>query len=207
MSEHDFSIETPIRPDAFDLNDDEKVAIIEKHFVGILETLGMDLSDDSLKRTPHRVAKMYVKEIFSGLHPANKPQVTLFENKYRYSQMLVEKDIAVYSMCEHHLVPIYGKAHVAYISNGEVIGLSKINRIVKYFSKRPQVQERLTRQIAQELKETLKTEDVAVVIDAAHMCVAARGVEDVNSATVTADLGGQFKKEATRLEFLRYIGY
>jgi len=207
MSEHNFSIETPIRPDAFDLNDDEKVAIIEKHFVGILETLGMDLSDDSLKRTPHRVAKMYVKEIFSGLHPANKPQVTLFENKYRYSQMLVEKDIAVYSMCEHHLVPIYGKAHVAYISNGEVIGLSKINRIVKYFSKRPQVQERLTRQIAQELKETLKTEDVAVVIDAAHMCVAARGVEDVNSATVTADLGGQFKKEATRLEFLRYIGY
>jgi len=207
MSEHNFSIETPIRPDAFDLNDDEKVAIIEKHFEGILETLGMDLSDDSLKRTPHRVAKMYVKEIFSGLHPANKPQVTLFENKYRYSQMLVEKDIAVYSMCEHHLVPIYGKAHVAYISNGEVIGLSKINRIVKYFSKRPQVQERLTRQIAQELKETLKTEDVAVVIDAAHMCVAARGVEDVNSATVTADLGGQFKKEATRLEFLRYIGY
>ncbi len=207
MSEHDFSIETPIRPDAFDLSDDEKVAIIEKHFEGILETLGMDLSDDSLKRTPHRVAKMYVKEIFSGLHPANKPQVTLFENKYRYSQMLVEKDIAVYSMCEHHLVPIYGKAHVAYISNGEVIGLSKINRIVKYFSKRPQVQERLTRQIAQELKETLKTEDVAVVIDAAHMCVAARGVEDVNSATVTADLGGQFKKEATRLEFLRYIGY
>ena len=207
MPENDFSIETPIRPDAFDLSDDEKVAIIEKHFEGILETLGMDLSDDSLKRTPHRVAKMYVKEIFSGLHPANKPQVTLFENKYRYSQMLVEKDIAVYSMCEHHLVPIYGKAHVAYISNGEVIGLSKINRIVKYFSKRPQVQERLTRQIAQELKETLKTEDVAVVIDAAHMCVAARGVEDVNSATVTADLGGQFKKEATRLEFLRYIGY
>jgi len=207
MSEHDFSIETPIRPDAFDLSDDEKVAIIEKHFTEILQTLGMDLTDDSIRQTPHRVAKMYVKEIFSGLHPANKPSVTLFENKYRYSQMLVEKDIAVYSMCEHHLVPIYGKAHVAYISNGEVIGLSKINRIVKYFSKRPQVQERLTRQIAQELKETLKTEDVAVVIDAAHMCVAARGVEDVNSATVTADLGGQFKKEATRLEFLRYIGY
>lgn len=207
MPDHDFSIETPIRPDAFDLSDDEKVAIIEKHFKGILETLGMDLSDDSLKQTPNRVAKMYVKEIFSGLHPANKPKVTLFENKYRYSQMLVEKDIALYSMCEHHLVPIYGKAHVAYISNGEVIGLSKINRIVKYFSKRPQVQERLTRQVAQELKETLKTEDVAVVIDAAHMCVAARGVEDVNSATVTADLGGQFKKEATRLEFLRYIGY
>ena len=167
----------------------------------------MDLQDDSLKKTPHRVAKMYVKEIFSGLNPSNKPAVTLFENKYRYSQMLVEKDIALFSTCEHHLVPIHGKAHVAYISNGEVIGLSKINRIVKYYSKRPQVQERLTRQIAAELRETLKTEDVAVVIDASHMCVAARGVEDINSSTVTADLSGQFLKEATRMEFLRYIGY
>lgn len=207
MNKDAFSIETPVRPDAFDLSDEEKIERIEVHVRGILETLGMDLADDSLNKTPHRVAKMYVKEIFSGLHPANKPQITLFENKYKYSQMLVEKDIAVYSMCEHHLVPIYGKAHVAYISNGEVIGLSKINRIVKYFSKRPQVQERLTRQIAQELKETLKTQDVAVVIDAAHMCVAARGVEDVNSSTVTADLSGQFQHEATRLEFLRYIGY
>lgn len=207
MSKDEFSIETPIRPDAFDLSDEEKIVRIEGHVRAILETLGMDMKDDSINKTPYRVAKMYVKEIFSGLHPANKPKITLFENKYKYSQMLVEKDIAVYSMCEHHLVPIYGKAHVAYISNGEVIGLSKINRIVKYFSKRPQVQERLTRQIAQELKETLKTQDVAVVIDAAHMCVAARGVEDVNSSTVTADLSGQFQNEATRLEFLRYIGY
>jgi len=207
MEEDDFSIETPIRPDAFDLSDLEKVNQIEGHMRSILRILGLDLEDDSLKNTPRRVAKMYVEEIFSGLNPNNKPSVTLFENKYQYSQMLVEKDIALYSMCEHHLVPIYGKAHVAYISNGEVIGLSKINRIVKYFSKRPQVQERLTRQIAQELKKTLKTNDVAVVIDAAHMCVAARGVEDVNSATVTADLSGQFKNEATRLEFLRYIGY
>jgi len=207
MEEEDFSIETPIRPDAFNLSDADKIDKIEDHMRSILQILGMDLNDDSLKQTPRRVAKMYVKEIFSGLNPQNKPSVTLFENKYRYSQMLVEKDIALYSMCEHHLVPIYGRAHVAYISNGEVIGLSKINRIVKYFSKRPQVQERLTRQIAHELKRTLKTQDVAVVIDAAHMCVAARGVEDVNSATVTADLSGQFQNEATRLEFLRYIGY
>jgi GTP cyclohydrolase I len=201
------STRTPLRPDAFDLSDDEKISKIESNVKEILETLGMDLTDDSISKTPHRVAKMYVKEIFGGLNPENKPAVTLFDNKYQYSQMLVEKDIAVFSTCEHHLVPIYGKAHVAYISNGEVIGLSKINRIVKYYSKRPQVQERLTRQIARELRETLKTDDVAVVIDAAHMCVAARGVEDVNSTTVTADLGGQFKKDATRMEFLRYIGY
>src|SRR5210317_180045 len=194
------STRTPLRPDAFDLSDDEKISKIESNVKEILETLGMDLTDDSISKTPHRVAKMYVKEIFGGLNPENKPAVTLFDNKYQYSQMLVEKDIAVFSTCEHHLVPIYGKAHVAYISNGEVIGLSKINRIVKYYSKRPQVQERLTRQIARELRETLKTDDVAVVIDAAHMCVAARGVEDVNSTTVTADLGGQFKKDATRME-------
>lgn len=201
------NLRTPVKADAFDLSDDQKIQRIEGHVRSILEVLGMDLTDDSLSRTPHRVAKMYVKELFSGLNPANKPRVTLFENKYQYSQMLVEKDIAVFSTCEHHLVPIHGRAHVAYISNGEVIGLSKINRIVKYFCKRPQVQERLTRQIAAELRETLKTQDVAVVIDASHMCVAARGVEDVNSTTVTADLGGQFQKEATRLEFLRYIGF
>ncbi len=203
----DDNTKTPLKANAFDLTDDQKVEKIEKHVESILDILGMDLTDDSISKTPHRVAKMYVKEIFSGLNPANKPSVTLFENKYKYSQMLVEKEIAVFSTCEHHLVPIYGKAHVAYISNGEVIGLSKINRIVKYYCKRPQVQERLTRQIAAELRSTLKTEDVAVVIDASHMCVAARGVEDVNSSTVTADLSGQFLKEATRMEFLRYIGY
>ncbi len=203
----DDNTKTPLRAGAFDLSDNEKIAKIEKHVESILDILGMDLKDDSLSKTPHRVAKMYVKEIFSGLNPNNKPAVTLFENKYKYSQMLVEKEIALFSTCEHHLVPIYGKAHVAYISNGEVIGLSKINRIVRYYSKRPQVQERLTRQIAAELRETLKTDDVAVVIDATHMCVAARGVEDVNSSTVTADLSGQFLKEATRMEFLRYIGY
>lgn len=199
------SIDTPLRPDAFEMSDDKKIAEIEKHVAAILDILGMDLTDDSLKRTPHRVAKMYVKETFSGLHPENKPQITLFENKYRYNQMLVEKNIQVYSMCEHHLVPIIGKCHVAYISNGEVIGLSKINRIVKYFCKRPQVQERLTQQILEELKVALKTNDVAVVIDAVHMCVASRGIEDVNSSTVTAAISGQFQDEATRAEFLKYI--
>jgi GTP cyclohydrolase IA len=198
---------TPIRKDAFEQSDDKKIEIITDYVKGILHTLGMDLTDDSIKDTPRRVAKMYVKEIFSGLNPDNKPTIALFENKYKYSQMLVEKDISVYSTCEHHLVPIMGKAHVAYISNGEVIGLSKINRIVKYYSKRPQVQERLTRQIAEELKRTLKTDDVAVVIDATHLCVVSRGVEDVNSSTVTAELSGQFKKDVTRMEFLRYIGY
>jgi GTP cyclohydrolase I len=199
------SVETPIRPDAFDLSDDEKISRISVHFEQILDILGLDLTDDSLKRTPHRVAKMYVKEIFSGLNPENKPKITLFENKYRYNQMLVEKNINVYSICEHHLVPIIGKAHVAYISNGEVIGLSKINRIVKYYCKRPQVQERLTRQISEELKKALKTKDVAVVIDAVHMCVASRGVEDVNCSTITASIHGQFLNEATRAEFLKYI--
>ncbi len=199
--------QTPLRDDAFAISDEEKIEKIEVHVRSILDILGLDLTDDSLSKTPHRVAKMYVNEIFQGLNPDNKPEVTLFDNKYQYSQMLVQKNIAVYSTCEHHLVPIYGSAHVAYISNGEVIGLSKINRIVKYFCKRPQVQERLTRQIAAELRKTLKTDDVAVVIDATHMCVAARGIEDENSSTVTADLGGQFQKEATRLEFLRYIGY
>jgi len=200
-----YSIATPIKKNAFDLSDDEKITIIEKHFTAILDTLGMDLTDDSIAKTPHRVAKMYVKETFSGLHPDNKPQITLFENKYKYNQMLVEKNIQVYSTCEHHLVPIIGKCHVAYISNGDVIGLSKINRIVKYFARRPQVQERLTQQILQELKTSLKTEDVAVVIDATHMCVASRGVEDVSSSTVTAAISGQFQDEATRAEFLKYI--
>lgn len=200
------SLETPMREDAFEMSDDEKIDKIKTHFTEIMKTLGLDLNDDSLSQTPKRVAKMYVKEIFSGLNPASKPSVTLFENKFGYSQMLVEKDISVYSMCEHHFVPIIGKAHVAYIANGKVIGLSKIHRIVKYYAKRPQVQERLTKQIAEALKSTLGIDDVAVVIDARHMCVESRGVEDVTSSTVTAAINGQFQNEATRLEFLRYIG-
>ena len=200
------SIETPMRADAFAMEDELKIELIEKHFRHIMEIMGLDLADDSLKGTPKRVAKMYVKEIFSGLDPKNKPDITLFDNKYKYDQMLVEKDIAVFSNCEHHFVPIYGKAHVAYISSGKVIGLSKLNRIVEYFSKRPQVQERLTVQIANELKEALQTEDIAVLIDAKHMCVQSRGVRDSGSSTVTAYYGGRIKNEATKNEFLSYLG-
>ncbi|ACT91737.1 GTP cyclohydrolase I [Dyadobacter fermentans DSM 18053] len=205
--DHLFSgIETPLRPDAFAMEDELKMELIEKHFRHIMEIMGLDMTDDSLKGTPKRVAKMYIKEVFSGLDPKNKPAVALFDNKYKYNQMLVEKDISVFSNCEHHFVPIYGKAHVAYISSGKVIGLSKLNRIVEYFSKRPQVQERLTVQIANELKQALQTEDVAVVIDAQHMCVQSRGIRDSGSSTVTAFYGGKFEEEATKKEFLAYLG-
>lgn len=200
-----FSYETPLRPDAFEKDDDLKIELIEKHFREIMHVLGMDLSDDSLKGTPRRVAKMYVKEVFSGLNPSSKPTSKLFDNKYNYDQMLVEKDITFYSHCEHHFVPIYGKAHVAYFSSGKVIGLSKINRIVQYFSKRPQVQERLTVQIAEELKKLLSTEDIAVVMDAKHMCVSSRGVGDTNSQTGTAHFSGKFNDQAVRTEFLNYV--
>jgi GTP cyclohydrolase IA len=200
------SAETPMREDAFEMDDELKMELIEKHFREIMHILGLDLTDDSLKGTPRRVAKMYIQEIFSGLNPKNKPDVKLFENKYKYNEMLVEKDITFFSNCEHHFVPITGKAHVAYISNGQVIGLSKINRIVQYFAKRPQVQERLTMQIGNELKELLGTDDIAVVIDAHHMCVSSRGVQDINSSTVTAFYSGKFENdENARSEFMKYI--
>jgi GTP cyclohydrolase I len=200
------SVETPLRDDAFKMDDELKVELIEKHFKEIMHILGLDLSDDSLKGTPHRVAKMYVKEVFAGLNPKNKPEPKLFENKYKYKEMLVEKDITFFSHCEHHFVPIYGKAHVAYISNGNVIGLSKINRIVQYFSKRPQVQERLTMQIGNELREILGTEDVAVILDAYHMCVSSRGINDTSSSTVTSFYSGKFESdEQSRNEFLKYL--
>ncbi len=199
------SIETPMREDAFVLSDEQKMAIIEKKFRDIMEVMGLDLTDDSLKGTPHRVAKMFIKEIFYGLNPENKPEISVFENKFKYGEMLVEKDINLNSTCEHHFLPIIGKAHVAYVSNGEVIGLSKINRIVDYFACRPQVQERLTVQIANELKKVLKTEDVAVLIDARHMCVSLRGIQDKDSSTVTAEYSGIFKNQQKRDEFLKYI--
>ena len=199
------SIETPLRDDAFDLSDKEKMAIIEDRFRDIMETMGLDLTDDSLRGTPHRVAKMFVHELFYGLNPANKPRVSVFENKFKYGEMLVEKNINLNSFCEHHFLPIVGKAHVAYISSGEVIGLSKINRIVDYFARRPQVQERLTVQIAAELKKVLKTNDVAVVIDSKHMCVSCRGIQDEGSTTLTAEYSGKFKEKATRDEFLKYL--
>jgi len=199
------SYETPLRDDAFALDDETKIDLIESKFEEIMNILGLDLSDDSLSGTPRRVAKMYVQEIFKGLNPKNAPKIALFENKYQYNQMLVEKDITLYSNCEHHFVPIVGKAHVAYISSGKVIGLSKINRIVEYFAKRPQVQERLTVQIANYLKEKLETEDVAVLIDAKHLCVSSRGVEDTTSSTITATYLGKFQDEGTRSEFLKYV--
>ncbi|MEO9485312.1 MAG: GTP cyclohydrolase I FolE [Ekhidna sp.] len=199
------SYDTPLRPDAFEQDDELKIELISKHFREIMQILGLDLEDDSLAGTPKRVAKMYVEEVFSGLNPANKPKIRLFENKYNYNQMLVEKDITFYSHCEHHFVPIYGKAHVAYFSSGKVIGLSKINRIVQYFSKRPQVQERLTVQIGNEMKAILQTDDVAVVMDASHMCVSSRGVNDTNSRTGTAFFDGKFKDQDIKNEFLNYI--
>lgn len=199
------STETPLRDDAFELSDEEKRAKINYHVGEIMQTLGLDMSDDSLRGTPNRVAKMYVNEIFSGLNPDFKPKASTFENKYQYGEMLVEKNITVYSSCEHHLLPIVGKAHVAYISSGRVIGLSKMNRIVDYFAKRPQVQERLTMQIVKELQNALKTEDVACVIDAKHLCVNSRGIRDIESSTVTSEFGGKFKEINTRKEFLDYI--
>lgn len=200
-----FSMETPIREDAFALDDELKIELIEKHFKEIMLILGLDLNDDSLKGTPHRVAKMYVKEMFKGLDPKKMPIAKLFENKYQYKNMLVEKNISFHSVCEHHFVPIVGKAHVSYIPNGKVVGLSKLNRIVRYFALRPQVQERMTVQIAGMLKEVLGTEDVAVIIEADHMCVAMRGVQDITSSTVTAEYSGKFLDSKTREELLRMI--
>ena len=187
------------------MKDDEKIKIIADHFKTIMQTLGLNLKDDSLKDTPQRVAKMYVKEVFSGLNPANEPGVTIFENKYQYNKMLVEKGITLFSYCEHHFVPIVGKVHVAYISKGKVIGLSKINRLVQYYAKRPQVQERLTNDIAEGLKKAIGTDDVAVVIDAVHLCVASRGIRDTNSSTITVNYSGKFINEGTKNEFLSLI--
>ena len=198
-------LETPMKQNAFDISDDRKKEKIEGLFAQIMDVMGLDLTDDSLRGTPKRVAKMYIDEIFSGLNPANKPKVALFDNKYQYNQMLVEKNITFYSNCEHHFVPIIGKAHIAYISSGKVIGLSKLNRIVQYYAKRPQVQERLTNQIAMDLKATLQTEDIAVIIDAKHLCVSSRGIKDDTSATVTSYYGGVFLKSSKIAELQNYL--
>lgn len=199
------SATTPLREDAFKLSDNEKITLIREDVKHIMETLGLDLTDDSLKGTPQRVAKMFVNEIFSGLHPQRKPDASTFKNNYKYGEMLVEKNITVYSTCEHHLLPIVGRAHVAYISNGTVVGLSKMNRIVDYYAKRPQVQERLTMQIVQDLQVVLGTKDVACIIDAKHLCVNSRGIRDIESSTVTSEFGGKFKEDSVKREFLDYI--
>lgn len=199
------SSDTPLRADAFDLSNAEKIELIQERVTEILHILGMDLTDDSLKGTPKRVAKMYINELFSGLDPQNKPKASTFDNKYKYGEMLVEKNITLYSTCEHHLLPIVGKAHVAYISNGTVVGLSKMNRIVQYYAQRPQVQERLTLQIVKELQNALNTKDVACVIDAKHLCVNARGIKDISSSTVTAEFGGVFQQQDKQQQFLDFI--
>ena len=198
-------LETPMKPDAFLISDEEKKEKIAVLFKEIMDVIGLDLTDDSLKGTPKRVAKMYIEEIFSGLNPNNKPKIALFDNKYQYNQMLVEKNITFYSNCEHHFVPIIGKAHIAYISSGKVIGLSKLNRIVQYYAKRPQVQERLTNQIAEDLKNALQTDNVAVIIDAKHLCVSSRGIKDDTSATVTSYYGGEFNTPSKINELLNYL--
>ncbi|MAL17828.1 MAG: GTP cyclohydrolase I FolE [Balneola sp.] len=199
-------VQTPLRQDAFEKTDDEKIEIIQEHFAEIMHTLGLDLNDDSLKGTPYRVAKMYVKEIFEGLNPKNKPVARQFNNDYDYNGMVVEKNIQVTSFCEHHFLPFIGKAHVGYISSGKkVIGLSKINRIVDYYSRRPQVQERLTLQIADELSAALETDDIAVFIDSKHLCVSTRGIKDITSTTITSEYRGAFKEEATQQKFIDYI--
>ena len=199
------NIQTPVRDDVNALPDEKKMVLIEQKMSEILDVLGLDLHDDSLSGTPRRVAKMFVKEIFMGLNPENLPKLSAFENKYHYNQMLVEKDISVFSTCEHHLLPIIGKAHVAYISNGTVLGLSKINRIVDYFARRPQVQERLTVQIVKAMQEALGTQDVACVVDAKHMCLVSRGIKDITSSTLTAEYAGKFKEPEVKKEFLRYL--
>ena len=198
-------IETPMKAGAFLLSDEEKKDKISLLFAEIMDVLGLDLTDDSLKGTPSRVAKMYVDEIFSGLNPVNKPKIALFDNKYKYNQMLVEKNITFYSNCEHHFVPIYGKVHIAYVSSGKVIGLSKLNRIVQYFAQRPQVQERLTNQIARDLVDILGTEDVAVIVDAKHLCVSSRGIKDESSATITCYYGGIFNNNEKIVELQNYL--
>lgn len=199
------NISTPLREDAFAMSDEQKMEIIAEHFKEIMYTLGLDLNDDSLKGTPKRVAKMYVKELFSGLNPENMPSITLFDNNYKYEEILVERDISFYSNCEHHFVPIVGKVHIGYISSGNVIGLSKLHRLVNHYARRPQVQERMTIQIGNALKEALKTDDIAVVVDADHFCVSSRGIADQSSSTVTSFFEGAFNNALKREEFLSLI--
>ncbi len=199
------NLDTPILDNAFELSDQEKINRIEQHFREIMLILGLDLNDDSLKGTPFRVAKMYVNEMCSGLDPNKKPIASLFDNKYQYDKMLIEKNITFYSNCEHHFLPIIGKAHIGYISSGKVIGLSKMHRIVNYFAKRPQVQERMTVQIFNELKSVLETEDIGLLIDADHLCVSSRGIKDITSSTVTVEAGGQFKDDKQWKKFLSLI--
>ena len=199
------SADTPMRSDAFEKSDEQKMKSIENHFHSIMEEMGLDMTDDSLKGTPHRVAKMFIQEIFSGLNPQNKPKISVFENSYHYDKMLVEANISFNSTCEHHFLPIIGKAHIGYVSSGKVIGLSKLNRIVDYFSRRPQVQERLIMQIFNELKTVLETDNVIVVMEAKHLCVSSRGIKDESSFTSTIQYGGIFNEKENRNDFFNLV--
>ncbi len=200
------SIETPLLPNAFEKSDKEKIENIERYFAKIMTELGLDLSDDSLSGTPYRFAKMYVKELFYGLNPKNRPKLSTFENKYGYNKMLVEQNITIDSACEHHFLPIIGQAHVAYIPKDKVIGLSKINRLVDYYAHRPQVQERLALQILDDLQKVLETDDVIVMISAKHLCVSSRGIKDKSSFTTTLEYGGCFEDKLMREEFFKIVG-
>ncbi|XOV69395.1 MAG: GTP cyclohydrolase I FolE [Fluviicola sp.] len=199
------SVETPLRKDAFDKSDADKIASIQEHFKAIMEELGLDLTDDSLSGTPYRFAKMYVKELFYGLDPKNKPKISTFENKYGYNKMLIEQNINIDSSCEHHFLPITGFAHIAYFAKEKVVGLSKINRLVDYYAHRPQVQERLSIQILKDLQKMLGTDDVIVLIQAKHLCVSSRGIKDKQSYTTTLEYGGRFEEDAVRNEFLSLV--
>src|SRR5574343_469732 len=199
------SADTPLRSDAFDKSDAEKKKVIEHHFYQIMQEMGLDMTDDSLRGTPHRVAKMFIDEIFSGLNPANTPKISVFDNSYQYDKMLVEADISFNSTCEHHFLPIIGKAHIGYVSSGKVIGLSKLNRIVDYYAKRPQVQERMIMQIFNELKAVLATDNVIVVMEATHLCVSSRGIKDESSYTSTLQYGGVFNQKEFRDDFYKMI--
>ncbi|WP_343486836.1 GTP cyclohydrolase I FolE [Allomuricauda sp. d1] len=199
------SLQTPVRDDAFSASDAEKIEHIQHHFQKIMETLGLDLTDDSLSGTPYRFAKMYVKELFYGLNPENRPKISTFENKYGYQKMLVEQDITIDSSCEHHFLPIVGHAHVGYVPKNKVVGLSKINRLVDYYAHRPQLQERLCLQILEDLQKTLETEDVIIVVNAKHLCVSSRGIKDKDSLTTTVEYGGAFEDPDKREEFFSLL--
>ena len=197
--------ETPLRKDAFLRSDEKKIETIQQYFLKIMEELGLDLTDDSLSGTPYRVAKMYVQELFYGLNPKHKPTLATFENKFGYRKMLVKQNITIDSTCEHHFLPITGTAHVAYIPEDRIIGLSKINRLVSYHAHRPQVQERLCMQIKKDLQQALNIESVMVVISAKHLCVTSRGIKDKSSYTTTIEYGGEFNNVETRNEFFNCL--
>lgn len=194
---HHSMLKNPLLDEAFDIDDNLKIELLTEKFKDIIKILGLDINNDSIKDTPNRIAKMYVNEVFSGLNPENKPEITVFKNEYEYNTPLMELNIPFTSFCEHHFVPIQGTANIAYIPNDFVIGLSKIHRLVDFYAKRPQVQERLTMQILQGLSSTIDTKDIGVVLKASHCCISCRGVEDIGSSTLTSIFWGKIKSDVS----------